>query len=566
MLFECTGSFPTCEICNNADALLRNRSKNLSDEQRLVVLAFKRLHLRQQSTERQKLENRKNACRKYTTDGTGKQQPIEALIYSDAMTESMGSTPKVGSSRHSKPGKQIKNRLFTVQVICGAACQFYMNVSVDQLIAGGANLAIEIQRVAIETLATELAKLGQELPKIINFQFDNCGENKNKEMFAFFASVIELEIFDEIRVNFLIVGHTHSNLDQFFSVYSKKIRKSEFIASPLAMQELYNSAHNLTKHPEFEPRRHALEFLRFTHDWVTFFGPILNKKLKWYKIPHCFRLTRVAGRAICQTQVFSPEDDNNQMWTPLQPLRATKIGTRESDYRIDVEVSQFASVQNSNLVLQELGVTAEAVTRDLQDDVHAGAGESRTSQAVRNLQAFQDMRNELVQLELNALSAMMNNMDLQRDEEDDAPADAEAGHQLSESTPSRIQQLQQDMQRRMLSFNNKQEGYILWLDYTKLPNGISIQDYLNHRPPLLPSIPPKYRTVEPHEFPFERVRPASQKQTTRVMSLDSACADIVNVSKQMIEYGKTSGNRAGESDLRPIRVITNNFQVCLTIT
>jgi len=197
----------------------------------------------------------------------GRRQPVQAFIYSDAMTESMGSTPRIGRDRHSKPGKQIRNRLFTVQVICGADCQFYMNISVDQMISGGANLSIEIQRVALEELAERLAALGQSLPKRVQFQFDNCGENKvtllqslfrdlsfllydvcilclqNKEMFAYFAALLEEHIFEEIRVNFLIVGHTHSNLDQSFSVYSKKIRACEFIGSVPALDELYHVAH-----------------------------------------------------------------------------------------------------------------------------------------------------------------------------------------------------------------------------------------------------------------------------------------------------------------------------------
>jgi hypothetical protein len=150
----------------------------LDDAQRIVVLAFKRLHLRQQANERRKLEGTKLRCAKYVITN-GKRQPLEAFIYSDAMTESMGSTPKLGSTKtkHSKPGKQIKNRLFTVQVICGDV-NFYMNISVDQLMSGGANLSIEIQRIAMERLSKDLAALGVEMPKIINFQFDNCGENK----------------------------------------------------------------------------------------------------------------------------------------------------------------------------------------------------------------------------------------------------------------------------------------------------------------------------------------------------------------------------------------------------
>lgn len=534
----------------------------------------------------------------YMTDSFGRQQPIEALIYSDAMTESMGSTPKIGSTRHSKPGKQIKNRLFTVQVICGAACQFYMNISVDQLIAGGANLSIEIQRIAMEVLGKELAKLGQVLPRIINFQFDNCGENKNKEMFAYFSALIEQEIFDEIRVNFLIVGHTHSNLDQYFSVYSKKIRKSDYIASPLAMHELYNSAHNILKHPDMEPRRHELEFLRFTHDWVTYFGPVLNKKLVWYKIPHCFRLTRVAGRAICQTQVFSPENDGDAVWNPPQPLKVkANLGASAADYTDDVHFEPFVSVESSNLVLQEMGVTAEAVTRDLTDGVNhsssirAQAEQNKADAAVKNLHAFNEMRKELQELELAALSSMMHNMHLQRNadtesvdgsnspESDDDSEMATGAFAESESEATaaaavalraagmanRRLILQKELHKRMTAFNNQQEGYILWLDYTKLPPGVSMTSYLSHRPPLLPPIPSKYRTIEESPaFPYAEslTSRSRRKKDDRAASLKHAVADIANVAVTMLAYSKVQGNSLRDtSDKRSIRSITGGFHV-----
>ena len=192
MILRCKviiGSFPTCEICNNADALLRNRSKNLDDAQRLVVLAFKRLHLRQQTNERRHMELVKERCSKFTVAADGKRQPREAFIYSDAMTESTGSTPKVGRDRHSKPSKQIKNRLFTVQVICGDL-NYYMNLSVDQLMPGGANLAIEIQRIAMERLSKDLSNLGLEMPPIVHWQFDNCGENKVYHIKYFYWSIL----------------------------------------------------------------------------------------------------------------------------------------------------------------------------------------------------------------------------------------------------------------------------------------------------------------------------------------------------------------------------------------
>ena len=43
-------------------------------------------------------------------------------------------------------------------------------------------------------------------------------------MFAYASVLIELGYFEGIDINFLIVGHTHSSIDQYFSVLSKSIK------------------------------------------------------------------------------------------------------------------------------------------------------------------------------------------------------------------------------------------------------------------------------------------------------------------------------------------------------
>lgn len=51
--------------------------------------------------------------------------------------------------------------------------------------------------------------------------------------------LIEMEQFHEIYVNFLIVGHTHASIDQFFSVLKKVLKKVSFVGSPLSLLALF---------------------------------------------------------------------------------------------------------------------------------------------------------------------------------------------------------------------------------------------------------------------------------------------------------------------------------------
>lgn len=58
-------------------------------------------------------------------------------------------------------------------------------------------------------------------------------------MFAYLSLLAQKLHFDEIFVNFLIVGHTHTTIDQYFSVITNKICSKKFVGSPLALQVRY---------------------------------------------------------------------------------------------------------------------------------------------------------------------------------------------------------------------------------------------------------------------------------------------------------------------------------------
>ena len=77
-----------------------------------------------------------------------------------------------------------------------------MYISVDQMVMGGANLAIEIQRVAMDKLRIELEMRGLLIPKVMHFQFDNCGENKvNKYIYSEYLILISLIFMCPICMN-----------------------------------------------------------------------------------------------------------------------------------------------------------------------------------------------------------------------------------------------------------------------------------------------------------------------------------------------------------------------------
>jgi len=103
-LIGAKGSFPTCDICNNANNLLRD-TKIRDQSHREIIFKFKRIHLLQQMEERNYLDrNRMDAKHKQNLG-----QPTQAFILIDAMTHARGNTPQVGANH-----RQSKNETSTV--------------------------------------------------------------------------------------------------------------------------------------------------------------------------------------------------------------------------------------------------------------------------------------------------------------------------------------------------------------------------------------------------------------------------------------------------------------------
>lgn len=62
----------------------------------------------------------------------------------------------------------------------------------------------------------------KKLPVKLLLQMDNTSrENKNHTIFAFCSWLVFIDAFEEVEMNFLMVGHTHTDIDQLFSQISK---------------------------------------------------------------------------------------------------------------------------------------------------------------------------------------------------------------------------------------------------------------------------------------------------------------------------------------------------------
>ena len=94
-------------------------------------------------------------------------------------------------------------------------CDFYnKNLSDD------ANFMVEIVQKNIARMQKHNLDLGLPNPATLYIQLDNVSTNKSKLMFVYLSWLVATGVFDKIKVGFLIVGHTHEFIDQFFSRYA----------------------------------------------------------------------------------------------------------------------------------------------------------------------------------------------------------------------------------------------------------------------------------------------------------------------------------------------------------
>ena len=187
------------------------------------------------------MDNRKLQAAKVDDAGN----PVRMFLFSDGFTIYTCNTPRF--AKESAVDKVIETRIVGTEVICGPIKTVFV-YRTDAMVGGGANSTIELMRQAMIDTAVLLRKRGLLVPRILWLQYDNCGDQKNKEMMCYSSLLIELFAFDEVEIAFLIVGHTHASIDQYFSVIAKAIRRTHFIGTPVALLELIRRCHNASWH------------------------------------------------------------------------------------------------------------------------------------------------------------------------------------------------------------------------------------------------------------------------------------------------------------------------------
>jgi hypothetical protein len=124
---------------------------------------------------------------------------------------------------------------------------------------------------------------------------------------------VERSIFEEVHINFLIVGHTHCSIDQYFSVIAHARTRQSFIASPLAIEEVWLHAFNEDTEGRKNPR--IVSKIEDVYDVKAAFKPLINTRISNISFPFCFKFSLIHGLSTFQYKQYS----THRVWLPPRP-------------------------------------------------------------------------------------------------------------------------------------------------------------------------------------------------------------------------------------------------------
>lgn len=197
----------------------------------------------------------------------------------------------------------------------------------NETIKGDANSNIEgIRRMLVHKFAN------QPMPQRLNVQADNASDNKCWAVILFFGMLVHHGYTNEVFFSFLLVGHTHEDIDQIFSILSKAFKNAKSVMTPREFEEFIRET--------LRDRPHVYETMHSVVDWTTHLKPCLRKGIvgiqhatvetpdgKEELVPHTFWIHRGPSGDVA---IHYKEKSADPIWLPsLDPDATAKVTNPE---------------------------------------------------------------------------------------------------------------------------------------------------------------------------------------------------------------------------------------------
>eukprot|EP00058_Branchiostoma_floridae_P002295 XP_002587783.1 hypothetical protein BRAFLDRAFT_92228 [Branchiostoma floridae] len=220
--------------------------------------------------------------------------------------------------------------------------------------------------VLLATLRKVAKSYNNRLPGTLYLQMDNCWrECKNQYVFAFLGLLVLRGIFKEVQVGYLLVGHTHEDVDQFFSRVAEKLRKRD----ATTVEELVDVIEKSFPNVEGEELDAVL-------DVKDYMGDVCNH-LEQHSCPHQYRFTTgLDSKLIVEYKNFGvdeewklPRRDEVRLVERLPPAGARPSLVKPRTERL--ELKQFETGvstlwQTGKLTSRQKGALDRYITKQAQ--------------------------------------------------------------------------------------------------------------------------------------------------------------------------------------------------------
>ncbi|GBG61252.1 hypothetical protein CBR_g19784 [Chara braunii] len=167
-------------------------------------------HLEAQRMERQKLMDRhekvKSSPDKYVT------------VIVDGMDQSKTNLPHF---RRLPEDSRIREADFLKVHVVGAKVEGHLQRAYAMMMFNNFSMDSNSMLTVLHKVTSDLPR---PLPKVLFLTLDNTSrENKSKYVLAYLVYLVHMKVFEKIKLNFLLVGHTHDNIDQMFNCFSRAL-------------------------------------------------------------------------------------------------------------------------------------------------------------------------------------------------------------------------------------------------------------------------------------------------------------------------------------------------------
>lgn len=303
-----------------------------------IQLALK-IHREQQSAERQKLAKHRKKCL------DNKDQYLGLVI--DGMDQKKTLLP-----HFLRPPKNLKEENFVQLHVVGAL--IFNGIMTSRVFINFPNLHND-PNLTVTVIQKILTEWEGDLPGTLYVQLDNTArENKNQVLIAYLSMLVEKKVFKKVKLGFLLVGHTHDQIDQMFSRFSVKLaKKSAF--------DLLEICEVLKESYEPQPEVHVL---KGTYDFRQFAtggdsGTPSFIQLNDHSFQHQFKMKQKDG----ETRLWCKKYSNTESWHPIDGLKFLSFVPQQqivpSSYMLLVSTNESAKALKENRSINYMQCLAE---------------------------------------------------------------------------------------------------------------------------------------------------------------------------------------------------------------